>query len=70
MFTIGAITLITEWNKIIASPSKKIKSLFTFPFFMITYIPISLVALVKKVEWKPITHCVSKSVDEIENSRS
>jgi hypothetical protein len=33
---------------------------------MATYIPISLVALVKKVEWKPITHCISKSVEEIE----
>lgn len=66
MFTIGCITLITEWNKILARPSKKILSLFTFPLFMLTYIPISLVALVKKVEWKPITHCVSKSMEEIE----
>ena len=59
--------MATEWNKIIAKPSRKIMSLFTFPFFMLTYIPISLVALVKKVEWKPITHCVSKSMEEIEN---
>ena len=66
MFSIGFITLITEWNKILAPAGKKIKSLFTFPLFMITYVPISLVALVKKVEWKPITHCISKSVEEIE----
>jgi hypothetical protein len=33
---------------------------------MITYVPISLVALVKKVEWKPIAHSISKSVEEIE----
>lgn len=66
MFSIGLITLITEWNKILAPTGKKIKSLFTFPLFMLTYVPISLVALVKKVEWKPITHCISKSVEEIE----
>lgn len=66
MFSIGFITLVTEWNKILAPANKKIKSLFTFPLFMITYVPISLVALVKKVEWKPITHSISKSVEEIE----
>ena len=63
MFSIGFITLVTEWNKILAPANKKIKSLFTFPLFMITYVPISLV---KKVEWKPIAHSISKSVEEIE----
>ena len=66
MFSIGFITLVTEWNKILAPANKKIKSLFTFPLFMITYVPISLVALVKKVEWKPIAHSISQSVEEIE----
>ena len=66
MFSVGFITLVTEWNKILAPANKKIKSLFTFPLFMITYVPISLVALVKKVEWKPIAHSISKSVEEIE----
>lgn len=66
MFSIGLLTVITEWKKILASPKKKIISLFTFPLFMLTYIPISLVALFKRVEWKPITHCVSKSMEEIE----
>ena len=66
MFSIGFITLVTEWNKILAPANKKIKSLFTFPLFMITYVPISLVALVKKVEWKTIAHSISKSVEEIE----
>jgi len=66
MFSVATITLITEWKKILAPPKKKIWSLFTFPFFMLTYIPISLVALVKKVEWKPITHCVAKTMEEIE----
>lgn len=66
MFMMGLLTLITEWNKILAPTRKKILSLFTFPLFMMTYIPISLVALFKKVEWKPITHCVSTSVEDLE----
>ena len=66
MFSIGFITLVTEWNKILAPANKKIISLFTVPLVMITYVPISLVALVKKVEWKPIAHSISKSVEEIE----
>lgn len=66
MLSIGLITVITEWDKILAPAKKKIFYLFTFPLFMATYIPISLVALVKKVEWKPITHCISKSVEDIE----
>ncbi len=66
MFMMGIITMITEGPKIIAPTSKKFISLFTFPLFMATYIPISLVALVRKVEWKPITHCISTSMEEIE----
>ena len=32
---------------------------------MLTYIPISIVALFKKVEWKPIRHSVSLSIDHM-----
>ncbi len=52
----GAVTLVTEWGQIRGKPWKKVLYLFTFPLFMLTYIPISLVALVGKVEWKPIRH--------------
>ncbi len=31
---------------------------------MITYIPIALVALVKKASWKPIQHSISVDVQE------
>lgn len=52
----GAITTVTEWNSIHIATWKKFLYLFTFPIFMFTYVPISAVALVKKVEWKPIYH--------------
>lgn len=66
MFMMGLITMFTEGSKILAPTSKKILSLFTFPLFMATYIPISIVALFKKVEWTPITHCVTTSMEDIE----
>ena len=65
LFTLGFITTLTEWKKIHCPGWKKIAYTFTFPFFMFTYIPISIVALFKKVEWKPIAHTVVKSLDDV-----
>ncbi|MBQ3823608.1 MAG: glycosyltransferase family 2 protein [Clostridia bacterium] len=62
---IGGVTLITEWKSIHCGTAKKILYLFTFPLFMISYIPIVFVALFKKVTWKPIKHVAAKSLDEI-----
>ena len=63
MFLFGVLTTYTEWDSIHAKKSKKIGYLFTFPLFMLTYIPIALVALVKKAEWKQIRHNISVDVD-------
>ena len=56
MYACGFITVILEWKNIKTSAFNKIKYTFTFPLFMLTYIPIALVALFKKVEWKQINH--------------
>ena len=61
----GTATLITEWKRIRASVVRKVCFLFTFPIFIFTYIPISLVALVRKVQWTPIHHTVLKNINEI-----
>ena len=66
LFVIGAITTISEWKKIKASVLRKVFSVFTFPLFMFTYIPISFAALFVKVEWKPIRHSVTAK--ELSNS--
>ncbi len=60
LFVIGLITTITEWKRIYCSPVRKILYTFTFPLFMLTYVPISVVALFKKVQWKPIAHTSAK----------
>jgi len=65
LFAIGFITTLTEWNKINSTAWNKIKYMFTFPLFIFTYIPISIVALYKRIEWKPITHSIVKSIEEV-----
>lgn len=65
LFAIGMITTISEWKQINSTPLKKIKYMFTFPIFIFTYIPISIVALFRKIEWKPITHSIAKSIEEV-----
>lgn len=67
MFIICLTTAVTEWRRIKAPAYKKILYLFTFPFFMATYIPISVVALFKKVEWKPIEHTAAITLDDLDS---
>ena len=61
LFTFGLATTITEWRKIRAAAWQKILYTFTFPLFQFTYVPIALVALVTKVEWRPIKHTAISS---------
>ncbi|WP_338471704.1 glycosyltransferase family 2 protein [Niallia sp. XMNu-256] len=65
LFILGFITTLTEWRSIHCASWKKVAYMFTFPLFMFTYIPISVVALFKDVEWKPIAHTVVKSLDDV-----
>ena len=52
----GLVTVLCEWKQIHATKCQKLGYVFTFPFFMMTYIPIAVAALRRKVEWKPIEH--------------
>lgn len=66
LFIIGIFALITEWKKIHCNKVKAVLLFFTFPIFMLTYIPISVVALFSHVEWQPIAHKHAVTVTEIE----
>lgn len=68
LFAYGALTTIFEWDNINCKKSKKIISMFTFPFFMFTHIPISIIALFKRIGWAPIQHSISKSVEDIKKA--
>ena len=70
MFMFGVLTTFVEWDSIHSTTGKKIRYMFTFPFFMLTYVPIALVALVKKCNWKPIKHSINVDVREFAESES
>ncbi len=61
----GTLTVITEWHKIKATAWKKIWYLILFPVFLFTYVPISVIALFKKVVWRPVEHTEAKTLDEV-----
>jgi cellulose synthase/poly-beta-1,6-N-acetylglucosamine synthase-like glycosyltransferase len=65
LYAIGLLTTISEWRNIRCKAWKKLLYTFSFPIFMFTYIPISFVALFKKVEWKPINHSITKTIEDI-----
>ncbi len=60
----GALTVLSEWRNIRATPVRKLCFLPLFPLFMLTYIPISVAALFQKVEWKPIAHKSVRQLDQ------
>ena len=65
-FFMGLLTTITEFKHIHTPKRWRIvTNLFTFPLFMFTYIPLTVAALFKKVEWVPTRHDVAVSIDEV-----
>lgn len=65
MFAVGVLTLLTEGKRIRATGKQKIISAFTFPLYMITYIPIAVTAPFRKFNWAPISHTVAISTEEL-----
>ena len=65
LFFFGLITMISERKQIYCKTLKKVQYLFTFPIFMITYLPIAIAALFKKVTWEPVRHTFVQKVSEI-----
>jgi len=65
LYVLGLIPTITEWKHIEATTKQKILYTFTFPAFMLTFIPIAGVALFKKVEWEPVKHAINKKIEDM-----
>ena len=65
VFILGLITTISEWKQIHCTAGQKLLYVVTFPLFMLTYLPITVIALVCKPSWKPITHSIRVSVEEL-----
>ena len=65
-FILAIITTVSERKKIHAKKKwRVVANLFTFPLFMMTYIPITVAALFKKVEWVPTKHDIAVNVDDV-----
>ena len=65
-FLVGLITTISERSHIHAKKRWRIvTNLFTFPVFMLSYVPITVVALFKKVEWVPTKHDIAITFDDV-----
>lgn len=69
LFLIGALTTVTEWKHIHCPAGKKILYAFTFPIFMFTYVPICIVSLFTDVQWQPIRHDRSLSLEQIRGGK-
>jgi len=64
MFIFGVITIITERKRIRGTRAQKIGYVFTFPLFVLTYVPIAITALFKKPGWNPTRHSVNVDVED------
>lgn len=63
---LAIITTISERKQIHAKHKWRVlTNIITFPIFMLSYVPITVAALFKKVEWVPTKHTVSVNFDEI-----
>ncbi len=57
----GALTVYSEWDRILATPKQKIGAIFAFPLFMLTFVPIAMTAVFRKFRWEPTRHTVAVS---------
>ena len=69
LFIMGAVTAISEWKNIRASSLRKLLSMFTYPFYIFTNLPIAICALFAKAEWKPIIHTRSMTLSEVKKGK-
>lgn len=59
-----------EWKRINAKVWQKILYMFTFPLFDLFNLPIMVIALFTKVEWKVIPHTAQIKIEEIVGNKN
>ena len=69
LFIFSVAITISEWKRIRSSVPKKILYMFTFPLFIFSFIPIAFVALFKRVEWSPIVHDGTLTLEDMKDER-
>ena len=65
-FAMGLVTVVVEHRHFHCPKRWRFfTNLFTFPLFMLTYIPINVAALFLKVDWVPTPHNVAMTLDDV-----
>ena len=65
-FLLALITTVVERKHIHAKKKwRVVANLFTFPIFMMSYIPLAVVALFAKVEWVPTKHDIAVDFEDV-----
>ena len=66
MLFLSFFVCITEKERIHASTGKRILGMLTFPLFMMSFVPIAIIAIfTPRVSWKPIKHTAAMSVKDV-----
>ena len=65
LFVIGALTALQERRRLPGTWWQKARCCLTFPFFMLTYIPVALSALFLRPQWRPVRHTVAVGVESL-----
>ncbi len=65
LFFLGWVTTVSQWHSIHTVTWRKVVYTFTFPLFMLTYIPVSVAALFVRVRWQPIRHTVTLELEQL-----
>lgn len=65
MLLCAASAVASEWRRIPATVWEKLRYIPLFPLFMLTYIPIAVAAIFRKVEWTPIHHTAEADIDVV-----
>ena len=68
LLLMGFMTLVMEWPRIRATDGQKVAALFTFPVFMMAYLPIGISAFFRKFHWPPIEHTHAVSARELQST--
>ena len=65
VFVVGALTLLAEHKRILATKEQKLMSLIGFPLFMLSFVPIAALAMFQKFNWDPIEHNVAIGANDL-----
>ena len=65
LLAMGGLTVLQEWPRIPGTTQQKLRYTFTFPVYMITYLPIAVSSLFRRFRWQTVTHTVAMGVEQL-----